>query len=177
MRRKASWRIRQFLQGPWGFSGLIAGVCVLSGLGASWLSAVGAGSRWQFVWVAAVAGVSFGLAWVAFRRWEAHDHLVNLAEQVIQRLDGQSQSLRQQTEQIERLRSVLADEALRHQIEEQLGGTTQSAMSALIGALAQAEDAVPEAASVTKSWISRARHLADQTRSQIEQVREDHRGD
>jgi hypothetical protein len=99
--------------------------------------------------------------------------LFHLAERVLRELDGQSLSLEQEQRQIERLQAAMTDEALRRQVEDQLGGSAQPALLALIGQLAQAEEAVPEAAAVTKSWISRARHLASRTQFKLEQVRED----
>lgn len=98
---------------------------------------------------------------------------MSLAERVIDELDGQARSLEQEQRQIERLQAAMTDADLRRQVEERLGGSAQPALLALIGQLAQAEESVPEAAAMTKSWLSRARHLASHTQFKLEQVRED----
>lgn len=142
-------------------------------MGAAWLASIQAGGLWLAVWVSGWAAAALWVASAARRRWAAREDLVRLAEQVIRQLDGQSLSLEQEQRQIERLQAAISDDALRRQIEDQLGGSAQSNLMALIGQLIQAEESVPEAAAVTKSWISRARHLASHTRVQLEQVRED----
>jgi len=158
---------------PWGWAAASAAACVSAGLGVAALAAAGAGSGWIAAWLIACAGWGSALGAAAHRRCASQEQLFHLAERVLRELDGQSLSLEQEQRQIERLQAAMTDEALRRQVEDQLGGSAQPALLALIGQLAQAEEAVPEAAAVTKSWISRARHLASRTQFKLEQVRED----
>jgi hypothetical protein len=55
----------------------------------------------------------------------------------------------------------------------QLDQHMQPNLVALCGQLQEAEEAVPEAAAVTRSWLQRACNLADQTRMRLERVQED----
>jgi len=157
----------------WGWAAAAAAACVLTGVGAAWIAAAGRATPWLALWLAGCALATSGLGAVVFRRSVAREDLLCLAEQVIRELDGQSRSLEQEQRQIERLQAAMTDEDLRRQVEERLGGSTQPALLALIGQLVQAEDSLPAAAAVTKTWISRARHLASHTQFKLEQVRED----
>jgi hypothetical protein len=128
---------------------------------------------WLALWLGISAISSSALAVAAYRQYVARGDLFVLADRVIRELDGQALSLEQEQRQIQRLQVAMADDDLRRQLEERLGGSAEPALLALIGQLVQAEESVPDAAAVTRAWISRARHLARHTQFQLEQVRED----
>ncbi len=165
--------IEHLRDSPWGWAVATAAACALAGGGTAYLAFSGFGWTAQVAWVAGCAGVAFALAGIASRRWASRTDLLRLAEQILSLLDGQSLSLQEEHRQIERLQAAISDEALRQQIHDQLAGSAQPNLAALIGQLTQAEEAVPAAAPVTRSWISHARQIACHTRLQLEQVRED----
>lgn len=173
MRARTAGFARHLICTPWVWAAATAAACALTGVGAAWMAAAWGGTPWLVLWLVLCALGAAGLGAAAFRHWAARENLLCLAEQVMRELDGLTRSLEQEQQQIERLQAAVADEDLHLQVEKRLGGSAQPALLALIGQLAQAEESVPEAAAVTKSWISRARHLATHTQFQLEQVRED----
>jgi hypothetical protein len=173
MRRRTAGFLGNLAGTPKGWAAAVAAACVLTGTGAAWIALAGAGMVWLALWLGICAVSASGLAVAAYRQCTARGELFVLAERVIRELDGQALSLEQEQRQIERLQVAMADEDLRRQLEERLGGSAEPALLALIGQLVQAEESVPDAAAATKAWISRARHLARHTQFQLEQVRED----
>jgi hypothetical protein len=164
---------RQLTGTAWGWAAATAAACVFTGVGAAWIAVAGGKTPSLALWLVVCALAASGLGAAAFRRRAAREDLLRLAEQVMLELDGQFRSLELEQRQIERLQAAITDDDLRRQVEERLGGSAQPALLALIGQLVQAEEAVPDAAAVTKSWISRARNLASRTQFKLDQVRED----
>lgn len=173
MRGRAAGFAKRLSCTAWGWAAAAAAACVFTGVGAAGIAAAGRATPWLALWLAGCALAASALGAAVFRRSAAREDLLHLAEQVIRELDGQARSLEQEQRQIERLQAAMTDEDLRRQVEERLGGSAQPALLALIGQLVQAEDSLPAAAAVTKTWISRARHLASHTQFKLEKVRED----
>lgn len=165
--------LQHFQDGPWVWAAAVAALCVFSGIGAAWLGASGVAPAWIAAWLGGSAVLSFGLMRVPFRRWAAHADLNRVAQRILYRLDDQEQCLHLEQQQIDLLQATIADEAMRRGLSMQLDQHMQPNLAALVGQLQEAEEAVPEAAAVTRSWLQRACNLADQARIRLERVQED----
>jgi hypothetical protein len=165
--------LKRLEDGPWVWAAAVAAFCLFSGIGAAWLGASGVAPASIAAWLGGSAALGLGLTRVAFRRWAAHADLIRLAQRILYRLDDQEQSLHLEQQQIDLLQATIADKAMRRGLSMQLDQHMQPNLVALIGQLQEAEEAVPEAAAVTRSWLQRACNLADQTRMRLERVQED----